>query len=96
MAIRSAIADKLGNSSINITKDENLTRLLDSFHRAEGHLLEPFPGLSQLTKGPFEPLKEAFLKHLTFKTVFLLALDSDIHLGNIHAWQNNQASSRLV
>ena len=30
---RSAIADKLGNSSINISKDENLTRLLDSFHR---------------------------------------------------------------
>ena len=30
---RSAIADKLGNSSINVSKDENLTRLLDSFHR---------------------------------------------------------------
>ena len=30
---RSAIADKLGNSSFNIGKDENLTRLLDSFHR---------------------------------------------------------------
>ena len=29
---RSAIADKLGNSTINISKDENLTRLLDSFH----------------------------------------------------------------
>ena len=30
---RSAIADKLGNSTINISKDDNLTRLLDSFHR---------------------------------------------------------------
>ena len=30
---RSAIADKLGNSPINISKDENLTRVLDSFHR---------------------------------------------------------------
>ena len=30
---RSAIADKLGNSTINISKDENLTRLLDSFQR---------------------------------------------------------------
>ena len=29
---RSAIADKLGISPINISKDENLTRLLDSFH----------------------------------------------------------------
>ena len=30
---RSAIADKQGNSSINFSKDENLTHLLDSFHR---------------------------------------------------------------
>ena len=29
---RSAIADKLGNSPITISKDENLTPLLDSFH----------------------------------------------------------------
>ena len=29
---RSSIADRLGNSPINISKDENLTRLLDSFH----------------------------------------------------------------
>ena len=28
---RSAIADKLGNSTINVSKDENLTHLLDSF-----------------------------------------------------------------
>ena len=32
---RSAVADKLGNSSINISKDENLACLLDSFHRGE-------------------------------------------------------------
>ena len=30
---RSGIADKLSNSPINVSKDENLTRLLDSFHR---------------------------------------------------------------
>ena len=30
---RSAVADKLGNSSLNISKDENFNRLLDSFHR---------------------------------------------------------------
>ena len=30
---RTAIADKIGNSKINISKDEKLTRLLDSFHR---------------------------------------------------------------
>ena len=30
---RSAIADRLGNSSINMSKDETLTHLLDSFNR---------------------------------------------------------------
>ena len=30
---RSAIADKLGNVPINVSKEENLTHLLDSFHR---------------------------------------------------------------
>ena len=72
---RSAIADKLGNSSINVSKDENLTYLLDSFHRdrPKGQSGIPSRNLSlvlhQLAKAPFEPLKEASLKHLTFKTV---------------------------
>ena len=76
---RSAIADKLGNSTINVSKDENLTRLLDSFHRDRPKGRRGIPPwnlslvLHQLTKAPFEPLKEASLKHLTFKTVFLLA-----------------------
>ena len=30
---RSAIADKLGDTTVNISKDDNLTRLLESFHR---------------------------------------------------------------
>ena len=30
---RSAIADKVGNFTVNISKNENLNRLLDSFHR---------------------------------------------------------------
>ena len=45
--------------------------------REEGHpLLELFPGSTPADKAPFEPLKEASLKHLTIKTVFLLALGS--------------------
>ena len=44
--------------------------------------------LHQLTKAPFEPIKEASLKHLTFKTVFLLALGSGKHRSEIHAWHN--------
>ena len=44
--------------------------------------------LHQLTKAPFEPLKEASLKHLTFKTVFLLTLGSGKRRSEIHAWQD--------
>ena len=44
--------------------------------------------LHQLTKAPFEPTKEASLKQLTFKTVFLLALGSGKRRCEIHAWQN--------
>ena len=91
---RSDIADKLGNSPINISKDDNLTRLLDSFHRdrSKGQRGIPFWNLSlvlhQLTKAPFEPIKEASLKHLTFKTVFLLALGSGKRRSEIHTRQN--------
>ena len=91
---RSAIADKLGNSTLNISKDENLTRLLDSFHRDRPKGRRGIPSwklslvLHQLTKAPFEPIKEASLKHLTFKTVFLLALGSGKCRTEIHASQN--------
>ena len=89
---RSAIADKLGNSTINVSKDENLTRLLDSFHRDRPKGRRGIPSwnlslvLHQLTKAPFEPSKEASLKHFTFKTVFLLALGSGKRRSVIHAW----------
>ena len=91
---RSAIADKLGNLSLNVSKDENLTRLLNSFHRdrPKGRRGVPSWNLSlvlhQLTKSPFEPLRKASLKHLTFKTVFLLALGSGKRRSEIHAWLN--------
>ena len=48
--------------------------------------LGPVPGLTPATKAPFEPLKEASLKHLTFKTFFLLALGSRKRRSEIHAW----------
>ena len=88
---RSAIADKLGNYPFNISKDENLTRLLDSFHRNRPKGRRGIPSwnlslvLHQLTKAPFEPIQEASLKHLTFKTVFLLALGSGKCRSEIHA-----------
>ena len=69
---KSAIGDKLGNSSINVSKDENLTHLLDSFHRDRRKGRRGIPSwnlflvLDQVTKAPFEHIKEATLKHLTF------------------------------
>ena len=78
----------------NISKDENLIVLLDSFHRdiPKGRRGIPSWNLSlvlhQLTKAPFEPIKEASWKHLTFKTVFLLALGSGKRRSKIHAGQN--------
>ena len=91
---RSATSDKLGISPINISKDENLPHLLDSFHRDRPKGRREIPSwnlflvLHQLTKAPFEPMKEASLKHLTFKTFFLLALGSGKCRSEIHAWQN--------
>ena len=91
---RSAIADKLGNAKVNISKDDNLTRLLESFHRDRPKGRRGIPSwnlflvLQQLTKAPFEPLREASLKHLTFKTTFLLALGSGKRRSEIHAWQH--------
>ena len=91
---KSAIVDKLGNSSLNISKDENLTRLLDSFHRDRPKGLRGIPSwnlslvLHLLTKPPFEPLRKASLKHLTFKTFFLLTLGSGKHKSEMHAWLN--------
>ena len=89
---RSAISDKLGNSPINV--NINLTHLLDSFHRARPKGQRGIPSwnlslvLHQLTKAPFEPLKEDSLNHLTFKTAFLLAMGSGKRSSEIHAWQN--------
>ena len=91
---RSTIADKLGNATVNISKDNNLTRLLESFHRDRPKGRRGIPSwnlslvLHQLTKAPFEPLREASLKHLTFKTAFLLALGSSKRRSEIHAWQH--------
>ena len=89
---RTAIADMVGNDTLNISSDENLTRLLDSFHRDKPKGRRGVPSwnlslvLHQLTKAPFEPLRKASLKHLTFKTVFLLALGSGKRRSEIHAW----------
>ena len=57
--------------------------------RPEGNpLMEPLSGFAPADKVHFEPIKEASLKHLTFRTVYLLALGSGKRKSEIHAWQN--------
>ena len=59
---RTAIADMVGNVDLNFSKDDNLTHLLDSFHRDKPKGRRGVPSwnlslvLHQLTKAPFEPL----------------------------------------
>ena len=49
--------------------------------------------LNELTKAPFEPMKDTDLKHLTLKTAFLLALASGKRRNEIHAWVANKVSN---
>ena len=65
--------------------------LLSSFHRDHPKSSRNLPKwnlsvvLNELTKAPFEPMKDTDLKHLTLKTAFLLALASSKHRSEIHA-----------
>ena len=49
--------------------------------------------LNELTKAPFEPMKDTDLKHLTLKTAFVLALASGKCRSEIHAWVANKVSN---
>ena len=75
---RSAIADKLESSPINVSKDENFTHLLDSFHRdrPKGRRRIPSWNLSlvlhQLTKAPFEPFKRGLFEAFDLQNCFPL------------------------
>ena len=89
---RTAIADHLGPAGIEISHSFELNRLIASFHRDRPVKDRGVPSwdlslvLLALTKPPFEPLKDAPLKLLTFKTVFLMTLASGRRRGEVHAW----------
>ena len=95
---RTAIVDTLGPSGQHIAHNEDLHRLLSSFHRDRPKSSRNLPKwnfsvvLNELTKAPFEPMKDTDLKHLTLKTAFLLALASCKHCSEIHAWVANKVS----
>ena len=89
---RTAIADHLGPAGTDISHSFELNRLIASFHRDRPVKDRGVPSwdlslvLLALTKSPFEPLKDAPLKLLTFKTVFLMTLASGRRRGEVHAW----------
>ena len=80
---RTAVVDILGPAGHHIAQSSHLHRLLSSFHRDRPRSSRNLPKwnlsvvLNELTKAPFEPMKDTDLKHLTVKTAFLLALASD-------------------
>ena len=89
---RTAIADCLGSSDLDISKILELNRLLASFHRDRPVKDKAIPNwdlflvMLALTKPPFESLRKASLKIETFKTVFSMTLASGKRRGEVHSW----------
>ena len=89
---RMAIVGTLGPAGCHISQSSDLNRLLASFHRHRPKSSRNLPKLNlsvvliELTKAPFEPMKDTDLKHLTLKTAFLIALASGKCQSKIHAW----------
>ena len=92
---RTAIVDTLGPAGHHIAQSSDLHRLLSSFHRDRPKSSRKWnlSVLNELTKAPFEPMKDTDLKHLTLKTAFLLALASGKRRSKIHAWVANKVSN---
>ena len=74
---RTPIVDTLGPSGHHMSQSSDLHRLLSSFHRDRPKSSRNLPKwnlsvvLNELTKAPFEPMKDTDLKHLSLKTAFL-------------------------
>ena len=96
---RMAIVDTLGPAGHHIAQNTDLHRLLFSFHRDHPKSSRNLPKwnlsvvINELTKAPFKSMKDTDLKHLTFKTAFLLALASGKRRSEIHAWVANKVSN---
>ena len=96
---RMAIVDTLGPTGLHISQSSDLNRLLSRFHRDRPKSYRNLPKwnlsvvLNELTKAPFEPMKDTDLKHLTLKSAFLPASASGKHRSKIHAWVVNKVSN---
>ena len=94
-----AIVDTLGQMGLHISQSSDLNRLLSSFHRDRPKSSRNLPKwnlsivINELTKAPFEHMKDTDLKHPTLKTAFLLSLASGKRRSKIHAWVANKVSN---
>ena len=97
--LRSAIVDSLDPVGLHISKSLDRNRLLSSFHRDQPKSSRNLPKwnifivLNGLSKAPFKPMKDSDLKHLTFKTAFLLTMASGKRCSEIHASVANKVSN---
>ena len=88
---RSMISHTLSFSSSKACADPSISELMRALElkRPVSRSLTPKWDLScvlwSLTKAPYEPLDQASLQHLTWKTVFLLTLASSKRRSEIHA-----------
>ena len=91
-----AIVDTLAPVRLHIFQSSDLNRLLSSFHPKSSRNIPKWNlsvVLNELTKAPFEAMKDKDLKDLTLKTAFLLALASGKCRSEIHAWVGNKVSN---
>ena len=108
---RSMISHTLAFKSSKICADPLISELIRAMElkRPVSRSLTPKWDLScvlwSLTKAPYEPLDQASLQHLTWKTAFLLTLASSKRRSEIHAlsvedghcrFNNNNASVTLL
>lgn len=92
---RTAVASTLrGHSGVDLGKDRELSSLLANFAREVPKRRASAPTwnlavvLRGLLKAPFEPMHLAPMKHVTLKTIFLLALASGRRRSELHALVN--------
>ena len=96
---RTAIVDTLGPAGHHISQSSDLNRLLASFHRDRPKSSRNLPKwnlsvvLNELTKAPFERMKDTDLKYVNLKTASLLALASGKRRSEIHDWVANKVSN---
>jgi integrase len=88
---RTAISNTLKHQGMDVGADRQLGALLSNLQRECPRPVQSMPSwdlalvLRSLTRHPYEPLKKASDKFLTFKTVFLVALATGCRVSEIHA-----------